>query len=88
VFRATLIGVAKTKRVTLALPRPLLRAIEHLAAEREMSVSALLTESLIQLIDEHRRCAPARRRSMAALTARSLGTIGHAMWTRDELHER
>lgn len=73
----------------MSLPRDVLKRVKRLAADRDTSVSALLTESLTRLVDEDRRYTAARRRALAAMrTAGSLGTRGRARWTRDELHER
>jgi Arc/MetJ-type ribon-helix-helix transcriptional regulator len=85
--------VVETQNITLSVPRELLKRVKRLAADRETSVSALITEALTRLTDEERRYAAARRRALAAMrSARSLGislgTGGRPSWTRDELHER
>jgi hypothetical protein len=81
--------VAETQNITLSLPRKLLRQVKRLAADRETSVSALMTEALARLADEDRRYSVARKRAVAAMkSAGSLGTGGRASWTRDQLHER
>jgi predicted transcriptional regulator len=81
--------VAEKQNITLSVPRELLKRVKRLAADRETSVSSLMTEALARLADEGRRFAAARRRALAALRSpRSLGTGGRRTWTRDELHER
>jgi hypothetical protein len=81
--------VKDTRNITLSLPSGLLRQIKLLAAERDSSVSALMTEALARLADEDRRYSAARKRSLAAMrSAGSLGTGGRPTWSRDELHER
>jgi len=81
--------VADTQNITLAVPRELLRQVKRLAADRETSVSALMTDALARLASEDRRYAAARRRGLAALgAARSLGTGGRRSWTREDLHGR
>lgn len=81
--------VAETQNITLSVPRELLRQIKRLAADRDTSVSALMTDALARLAVEDRRYAAARRRGLAALDdARSLGTGGRRTWTRDDLHGR
>lgn len=85
---ATLFRVA-SRNITLSLPAELLRRIKRMAAERDTSVSAMLTEALTRLADEDRRYSAARKRALAAMrSARSLGTGGRRTWSRDELHER
>lgn len=45
-FRTTLFFVAENQNVTLSLPRKLLRLVKRLAAERDTSVSSLMTRRL------------------------------------------
>lgn len=81
--------MADNQNITLSVPRELLKQVKRVAADRETSVSALMTEALGRLADEDRRYAAARRRARAALRAtRSLGTGGRRRWSRDELHDR
>jgi Arc/MetJ-type ribon-helix-helix transcriptional regulator len=88
-YRATLVFVEGSQNITLRLPRELLRRIKRLAADRDTSVSALMTEALTRLADEDRRYLATRKRALAALrSAPSLGTGGHSGWSREELHER
>jgi hypothetical protein len=87
--RVTLVLVADNQNITLSLPRELLKQAKRVAADRDTSVSALMTEALGRLADEDRRYSSARRRALAALrSARSLGTQGRRSWSRDELHDR
>lgn len=77
------------QNITLSLPRELLRKIKRIAADRDTSVSALMSEALAQLANADRRYAAARKQSIAAMrSARSLGTGGKRAWSREELHER
>jgi predicted transcriptional regulator len=81
--------VGENQNITLSVPREVLRRVKRLAADRDTSVSALMTEALTQLADANRRYTAARKRALAAMqSARSLGTRGRPTWTRDELHER
>ena len=81
--------MAETQNITLSLPRSLLKRIKRVAADRDTSVSALMTDALSRVADEERRFASARRQGLAALrVAPSLGTNGARTWSRDELHER
>lgn len=87
--RVTLIYVIEKQNITLSVPRDLLRRVKRVAADRDTSISALMTEALGRLADEDRRYAAARKRALAALRApRSLATSGRRTWSRDELHER
>jgi predicted transcriptional regulator len=81
--------VKQNQNVTLSLPRALIRRIKGIAADRDTSMSALMTEALTRLAEEDRRYAAARKRALAAMrSAPSLGTHGRRTWSRDELHER
>jgi len=81
--------VAETQNITLSVPRALLKRVKRVAADRDTSVSALMTEALGRIADEDRRYSAARKRALTALRApHSLGTQGRRTWSRDELHER
>lgn len=81
--------MADNQNITLSVPRALLKQVKRVAADRDTSVSALMTEALGRLAEEDRRYAAAKKRALAALrTARSLGTNGRRTWSRDSLHER
>lgn len=81
--------MSESRNITLSLPRELLKRVKRLAADRDTSVSSLMTEALVRLADEDRRYTAARKRGLAALnSARSLGTGGRPTWSRDELHAR
>jgi predicted transcriptional regulator len=81
--------VSDNQNITLSLPRALLKRVKRVAADRDTSVSALMTEALDRLADEDRRYSAARKQGLAAMrTARALGTQGRRTWSRDQLHER
>jgi hypothetical protein len=62
----------------------LLRRIKRPAADRDPSISSLMTDALARLADEERRYSAARKRALAALgAARSLGSDGYRTWTRN-----
>lgn len=89
ISRATLVYVKDTQNITLSLPRALLKRVKRVAADRDTSVSALMTEALRRLADEDRRYSASRKGALAALRSpRSLGTRGRRTWSRDDLHER
>lgn len=88
-FRVTLIYVAENQNITLSVPRELLKRVKRVAADRDTSVSALMTEALGRVADENRRYSAARKRALAALRSRrSLGTGGRRTWSREDLHDR
>ena len=77
------------QKITLSLPKELLRQVKVIAAKRGTSVSALLKEKLEQIVLEADEYEQARRKAMALMDKGfELGTHGKITWTRDELHER
>jgi hypothetical protein len=81
--------VAEHQNITLSVPRALLKRVKRLAADRDTSVSSLLSDALMRLADEDLRYSATRKRALAALRSpRSLGTGGRRTWSRDALHER
>ena len=86
-IRVTLIHVKRN--VTLALPADTLRRLKVLAAERDSSISRMLTEQLDELLERESGYERARKRSLATLArGYDLGIGDKVSWTRDELHER
>ncbi|HID54612.1 MAG TPA: CopG family transcriptional regulator [Anaerolineae bacterium] len=77
------------QNVTLSLPKETLRKAKVLAIKRNMSLSALLTqtvEAIVAHADEYER---AKEEYLDRLErGADLGTKGTITWTRDELHER
>ncbi|OLE13329.1 MAG: hypothetical protein AUG89_05380 [Acidobacteria bacterium 13_1_20CM_4_56_7] len=73
--------------ITLKLDRDLLRKVRVLAAERDTSVSALMSEQLEKAVREREGYQQAKRRALAILKKGfDLGYKPPA--SRDELHER
>ncbi len=78
-----------TQNVTLSLPKQVLRRAKLIAVERNSSLSALLTQLIIEMVEQDDAYERARRRHQALLEEGfDLGTGGNVTWTRDELHER
>jgi predicted transcriptional regulator len=79
----------KTRNVTLSVPEALIRKAKVLAAQRETSVSRLLTEALADLVAREEGYTQAQRRHLALLRrGLRLDTHGRASWSREALHER
>lgn len=79
----------ETRNITLSLPEETLREVKVLAARRGTSVSALLSETLADLLARESGYAAAMERNLATLhRGMGLGTGGEIGWSRDELHER
>ncbi len=77
------------QNVTLSLPEPLLRRFRVYAAERNSSMTALMTEAVANLLDRESRYESSKRRFFERV-ARSgeRKTKGKIDWTRDEIHGR
>jgi hypothetical protein len=77
-----------TRNITLSMPEELVRQAKVAAAQRDMSVSALVARLLEQLVgearDDEQVWAEERR-----LMDEGIGMqVGDVTWTRDDLHER
>jgi hypothetical protein len=71
------------RNITLSLPEETLRSVKVLAAKRETSVSAMLSETLEALAREESGYEQARREFMSvAERGFDLGTNGRANWSR------
>lgn len=75
------------RNVTLTFDAEVLRKARVIAAERGLSLSALIRAELVRLVDESAAFASAREAALRRLRAGShLG--GGRLPTRDELHDR
>ncbi|MGQ0572145.1 MAG: CopG family transcriptional regulator [Armatimonadota bacterium] len=79
----------RIRNITLSLPADLVRRAKVLAAQRDTSVSRIMTEALTDLVSREEGYEAAQRRHLAVLRRGvDLGTHGRASWTREALHER
>ena len=77
------------QNVTLSLPVDTLRRLKVLAAQRNTSISRMLTERLEEILQRDDEYERATRRILSHFEQGfDLGTQGRRTWTRDELHER
>lgn len=80
---------SRSRNLTLRLDESLYRSIKVIAAKRDTSISALVTQKLVDVVNEESDFADARAVALGYLEqGLDLGTGGHIGWTRDELHER
>jgi predicted transcriptional regulator len=87
VFMCYARSLAMKTNVTLKLDRDLLRKVRVLAAERDTSMSALMSEQLEKAVREHDGYEQAKRRALARMKqASNLGYTPPA--SRDEFYER
>lgn len=79
----------ETQNVTLSIPKDTLRKAKILAVQRNTSLSALLTETLEELVSNNEAYSVARAHHLSLLEKGfDLGTGGQINVKRDELHER
>ena len=79
----------ETRNITLAIPKETLIKVKLLAVKRQTSVSGLLTMTLNELVRQEDAYQHARQRHLQWLERGvDLGTNGHIMVQRDQLHER
>ena len=78
-----------TRNLTLRLDADLYKSIKVLAARRDTSISALVTDTISDLVEEETGYARARARALDLLAEGfDLGTRGRVPWSRDSLHDR
>jgi len=81
--------VKEHQNVTLSLPKPLLRRFRVYAAERNQSMSRVMTDAIEALMNHDTDRESAKRRFLKGIrNAPDRGTGGVITWTRDEIHER
>jgi hypothetical protein len=79
----------KIQNVTLSIPKDILRKAKILAVNKNTSLSGLLTQTLTDLVAHQEAYEQARQRNLTLLkNGFNLGTQGHIVWKREELHER
>lgn len=79
----------ESQNVTVSLPKDVLVRVKVIAAQRQTSVSSLLTRALEALVAREDAFERGRRHHLAWLDAPAdLGTNGGIAVSRDELHER
>lgn len=77
------------RNLTLKLDANLYKEVKVIAAKRDTSISALVSDKLAELVEEETGYAQAQARALALLEQGfELGTEGNITWSRDELHER
>lgn len=77
------------QNVTLSISKVLLRRVKILAIERQTSLSALLSQTLQEIVTQSDRYEEAMQRHLQLLdNPTDLGTKGSATWNREQYHER
>lgn len=78
-----------TQSVILAFPQKILRRVKLIVARRQTSVSNLLTQALVRIVQQKDQNTRAQRRHLQRLDrASDLGTQGTILTNREELHAR
>lgn len=79
----------ENQNITLSLPKRTLKKIKQIAAQRQTSVSSLLSELLEQVADQETGYARARQRQLVLLEKGfDLGLQEKQPASREDLHER
>ena len=77
------------QNITLSVPKSILRKIKLVAAQRETSISKLMTDAMEKIASEDESYIQARDRQLAMLDKGfDLGFGDSKLPSRDELHER
>jgi len=77
----------ETQNITLSLPKSILRRMKLLAAQRQSSVSRLLTQAAENMLAEETEYETARKRQ-TKLMEKGFNLGFRKPASRDELHER
>lgn len=77
----------ETQNITLSLPKSVLRRMKLLAAQRQSSVSRLLTQAVENMLAEETEYETARKRQ-TVLLEKGFNLGFRKPDSRDELHER
>ena len=75
-----------TKNITLRMDEQLLKDVKHIAIERDMSVSAWITQAVEKATKKDVRYEEAKDFALKAME--EAPAYGGKLFTRDELHER
>lgn len=77
------------RNVTLTLSEDALRRARHLAVEKGVSLSKLLSDSLEEVVLRNDRYDTARRKALSRMKRGvPLGVRSRPAWSRSDLHER
>lgn len=77
-----------TRNITLSVPDDIVRKVKVLAAQRDTSVSAIVTEMLAQLVGTDPSYDDQWAAEVAVMAAGTGMRVGDIAWSRDELHRR
>ena len=78
-----------TQNITLANPKDVLHKARQIAVERQTSLSSMVTQVILDLVEHEDAYQAACDRQLTYLgRGMNLGTQGAVTWTREALHER
>ncbi len=78
-----------TQNITLAIPKDVLHKARQIAVERQTSLSSMVTQVILDLVEHEDAYQAACDRQLTYLgRGMNLGTQGAVTWTRESLHER
>lgn len=79
----------ETQEITLSIRKEVLRKAKSVAVKRGTSLSKLVSDALEAIASEEDTYEQAKRRQLVLMRdGLDLGSYGHAVTSRDELHER
>jgi hypothetical protein len=76
------------RNVTIQLDEDLIREAKSLAAERGLSLSAMVALDIRERLRLRRRSARAREAALALMADAAASHRSAGQWSRDELHDR
>ncbi|MBS4032629.1 MAG: CopG family transcriptional regulator [Clostridiales bacterium] len=77
------------QNITLSIQKDLLKKVKHIAIEKNTSVSGLLSQTLVDIVNQETGYQRAKERQLKVMeSGLELGLSGKTTWSREELHER
>jgi len=82
------VNLQAKRNITLSLPIELIQQLKILAAQRDTSISALLTEQAQLIVDAPDERAQATARLIELMeNAQSYGVVGTSKWSREDAYD-
>lgn len=75
------------QNITLSIEKEILKKGKILAAQKDMSVSRMLSDYFIQMVETHEQYQASKKKAMQYLN-KGFHMGGEINWSREDLHER
>jgi hypothetical protein len=77
------------QNITLSIPKDVLKKVKHIAIEKNTSVSGLLSQILVDIVNQETGYQRAKERQLEVMeSGLEFGLFGKTEWSREDLYER